>query len=73
MYPPLQQTIKYLPLSLPPNQISCPIPSQPCPSPPKTPYIQGKVGIKTYLMSKIRTKNQKDFVLRHWTLFVFHK
>lgn len=61
MYPPLQQTIKYLPL----NQISCPLPSQSCLSPIKTPYIQGKVGIKTYLMSKNKTKNQKDFVLRH--------
>lgn len=28
MYTPLQQTIKYLPLSLPLNQISCPLPSQ---------------------------------------------
>lgn len=29
------------------------------------PHIQGKVGIKTYLMSKNQKKNQNDFVLRY--------
>lgn len=38
MYPPLQQTIKYLPPSLPLNQISCPIALTIPVSPLKTPY-----------------------------------
>lgn len=61
MYTPLQQTIKYLSLSTKSHALC---PHNPVCLHPK-PHIQSKVGIKTYLMSKIKTKNQNDFVLRH--------